>query len=128
MQNNFSGFTLIELIIVLAIIAILSAIAYPLYNQHIVKTRRSHALVMLNNIAADMEQYYNSHHSYIGADISNDDKFYQFTLEAATDSSYQIAAVPQGTQARQDSKCATLKLNNLGEQTITGGGTIAECW
>ncbi len=59
---RLSGFSLIELLIALALVAILSAIAYPAYHHHVIKTRRAGAKVELMDLAARLEQYRLIHH------------------------------------------------------------------
>lgn len=128
-----SGFTLIELLIVLAIICILTCIAYPCYTSYLVTARRSNATVALMNLADSLEQYYNEHHSYQNAtleklNISNNVDFYQLEINMANDTSYSIEATPKSSQAKADSKCGTLILDQLGNRSISGAGSINECW
>ena len=68
--KNNKGFTLIELMIVVAIIAILTSIAYPSYLEHIKKSRRSDAQSSLNEFASAMERFYTINGSYAGADVN----------------------------------------------------------
>ena len=122
-----SGFTLIELLITLAIVGILTSIAYPTYRHHIVKVRRAHATVLLMDLAAQLEQRYNENHSYEGTnDLLPEDKFYRFEVEAE-ENDYLIKAIPINAQTA-DTKCAILMLDHLGNKTITGTGTIMNCW
>lgn len=121
---NRTGFTLIELLIVLAIIGILVGIAYPTYQHHILKVRRINAIVSLNDLAAQMEQYYNVNHSYKGVDIKVNNKFYRFEIEAA-DTTYVLKAIPIGSA---DTQCGTLELDQVGHKTITGTGNTTNCW
>ena len=66
--NGSSGFTLIELMIVVAIIGIIAAIAYPSYLEQVKSTRRTDAQGALQAFANSMERYYTQNNSYIGAD------------------------------------------------------------
>lgn len=136
MGNAIKGyqfaFTLIELIIVLAIICIVTCIAYPNYESYIIKERRSNAAIALMNLAASMEQYYNDNHSYQGASlkdlkINNNNDFYHLKITSENDTAYIIEAMPVGTQAKADKKCATLILNQLGEKSVSKGNAIY-CW
>ena len=126
------AFTLIELIIVLAIICIVTCIAYPSYESYIIKARRSNAAIALMNLAASMEQYYTNNHTYQGASlknlrINNNNDFYYLKIASENDISYLIEAIPVGIQAKTDEKCGTLILNQLGEKSVSKGNAIY-CW
>lgn len=135
-QRKASGFTLIELMIVVVIITVLAAIAYPAYINHTVNTRRAAAAACLTELSQFMERYYTTNMSYAGAALpgtacANDLAiFYTFSLAAApTATGYSVQAVPQGQQAARDgAKCGTLTLNQLGNQGVSGSATPAECW
>ena len=125
-----TGFTLIELLIALAIIGILAGIAYPAYRHHIVKAHRTHAAVLLLDLAAQLEQYYNENHSYEDAELAihiAQEKFYHFEIETK-ENSYLIKAIPIESQAEADNECATLILDQLGNKAITGTGNYLSCW
>ena len=104
------GFTLIELMIVVAIIAVLASIAYPSYIKYITKTRRNAATACLSEYANYMERYYTTNLSYkqpsaavpaLGcADTTQTGDYYNYsfggTPAAPTSTAYSIQAVPQG--------------------------------
>jgi len=112
-----NGFTLIELMIVLAIIAILAAIAYPSYQDHIQRTRRADAMGTLLGMAGAMERYYTERNSYVGtaagtapsppaatlypsqAPLDGSTKYYNLTIETATANAFTLRATPIGAQA-----------------------------
>lgn len=110
------GFTLIELMIVVAIIGIIAAIAYPSYTNHVEKTRRSDAQGALMGLAAAMERHYATNNSYEGAASGGADtgapaiypdeapldgnaKYYDLTIQAADATSFTLRAAPKGAQA-----------------------------
>lgn len=133
-MSRQKAFTLIELMIVVAIIGILAAIAYPSYMQQMIKTRRATASACLVELAQYMERYYTTSMSYTGAAVpatscqTNLASYYDFSFKVAvTATTFSLQAVPAGAQAG-DARCGTLGIDHLGNRTITGTGTVAECW
>jgi len=135
-RQRMSGFTLIELMIVVAIVAILAAIAYPSYINHITKTRRAAGAACAMEAAQFMERYYTTNLTYVGADLPDTqcmnevEDHYTIQLEAAaTASAYTVQAIPQGSQDTRDTKCQTLSINQAGTKGETGSASSAtECW
>jgi type IV pilus assembly protein PilE len=134
------GFTLIELMIVVAIIAILAAIAYPSYTRYITKTRRVAAEACLSQHASYMERWYTTNLSYAGVTTSNwptldcasnaqTGRDYTYTLDGiATATTYTVQATPTTRQSTLDAQCGTLKLDNQGKRYATGSAGSAGCW
>lgn len=129
-----SGFTLIELVIAVAIIAIISAIAYPSYMDHVRETRRSVAKADLMELAQWMERQYAADFSYLeggGAPAlpfaqspRNGTAYYNLNFNGnVTASAYSLQAVPVGDQANDN--CGTLRINQTGAKSSTAG---ANCW
>lgn len=135
MNKNF-GFSLLELVVTLAIIGILSTIVYPTYTHHIIKTHRKQAQITLHNLANRIEHYYiENNHSYaeatpakLGLDETTTKDFYEVSIPTATITTYTLQAKPIGNQAIQDMQCGTLSLDQRGEEKITGNGSVSECW
>jgi type IV pilus assembly protein PilE len=140
-----SGFTLIELMIVVAIVAIIAAIAYPSYIDQITKTKRASATACLSEYANYMERYHTTNLRYdqdsggtanalpaldcASADQTGTDYTYSFTNAQPTPSTYVIQAVPQGSQNSRDTRCKTLTLDQAGQRGIVGGtATAGDCW
>ena len=128
------GFSLLELLIAIVIITILVTVAYPSYNSYLAKGRRTQAMIDLLYMAGQLESFYTLQNTYQGAAQSlglkstTDDHSYQLVVQSTTDSSYNLAAVPNSAQAAIDQSCSTLTLNELGDRGDTGTLTPEKCW
>lgn len=129
-----AGFTLIELMIVVALVAILSSLAYASYQAQVVKARRATAAACLMGQVQYMERYYTSRFSYAGATVPTGGcvaelaGFYSFSGSIQA-SAYTLSAVPRGAQAAGDSRCMTLTITDTGLKGETGTADRAEeCW
>ncbi len=125
MKNN-KGFTLLELMFVIAIIGVLGSLAYPSYVSHVKKANRADGIDSLLNLAGRMEEFYMNNDTYAGAAVASttsSDGLYTLSITAQTAFGYTIQAAPVGG----DSYCGNLTLNSLGV-TGTSAGTVADCW
>ena len=130
------GFTLIEMMIVVAIIAIIAAWGYSSYRDTVLRSRRAEGVGELLEIADRMERYYSSQGTYIGAtlgtsasavhSVSSENGYYNFAITAANAVQFTVTATPQGGQA-DDTKCGTFTLNSLGTRSASGT-TPDKCW
>lgn len=125
------GFTLIEVMIVVAIVGILAAIAYPSYVEYTKKTRRAEASAVLFEAAQVAERRFSQTGAYAGAQIPTrspitGDAIYNVALGAgaAADGGYVITAtaVAGGVMAGDD--CATMTINAVGQTTPAD----EKCW
>ena len=143
------GFTLLELLIAVAIFGLLAAFAYPSYLDHARKTKRSAAKSALIELSSRQTQYHLDNKTYT-SDLTNlgyptspayidsigntvtataTDRIYQIGAQAGTVNAneFTLAAIPQLTQTR-DTTCATLRLSSTGQKTETGSGSASNCW
>ncbi len=129
------GFSLLELLIVMAIIAILVRISYPLYTSYLIKGRRNQAEIALFYLGSQMENYYVQNSTYQGADLQNlgvktytDDGSYQVAIQSVSEISYLLSAIPLETQKKGDTGCGTLSLDEQGEKFSNGTLSSKFCW
>ena len=119
------GFTLIEVLVVVAIIAILAAIAIPGFNDQIRKSRRADVQGKMEDIRLRLERFRVDNPTYAMPFTSAtwSDSFYTVTLTGTGAAAYTVTATPQGSQVKDD--CGTMTLVNT-------AGTIsqspANCW
>jgi type IV pilus assembly protein PilE len=140
------GFSLIEIIIVIMIIALFATFTYPSYRESITRARRIDGQTALLDLAARMEQYYAENQSYQGARVGtgkeNDvlhsnhspQNYYILVISKQTDTEFNLVAIPRGTQANDDESCQTLSFNSFGIKGIAPGpggtprASAKQCW
>ncbi len=140
------GVSLIELMIVVAILAIIAAIAYPSYLEQVRTTKRADCSGALVGLANAMERHYSTNGSYLGAatggantgapavfpaacPVDGGVATYNLTIQAATTSTYSLRAAPTGAQATD--KCGTMQITNTGAKSVIGahsGVDWQDCW
>ena len=125
-KQHSKGFTLIELMIVVAIVGILAAIAYPAYTDNTRKARRADAQSVLMGLASAMERFYTENNTYTGAGASGNTgapgiyateapidgstKYYDLTIHDASNTTFEVRATPKGAQAGD----GFISLNSVG--------------
>lgn len=128
MQRD-AGFTLIEMLITVAVISILGAIAYPSYQEQVRKSRRAEAQSLLMDIGTRQQQRLLDVRNYAASDadlnVSMPTKlspYYTLTMTApaVTPPTFTATITPKGAQIGD--KCAVMTLNNTGAKTPT------TCW
>jgi type IV pilus assembly protein PilE len=127
------GFTLIEVMIVVAIIGILAAIAYPSYQNQVQKTRRADAKSSLMELAQGAERFYSQNGTYDGYEAElpfeespreSGTKFYDLEFDN-NDQTFALSAEPKNGQ--EDDGCGILTINQIGAKEASEG-TNENCW
>ncbi|WP_339414404.1 type IV pilin protein [Pseudomonas sp. EA_35y_Pfl2_R5] len=137
MKLTQSGFTLIEIMIVVLIIGVLAAIAYPSYDEYVKRGNRAEGQALLSDASARQERYFAQNNAYITTDgdiaklglkNGNKSETNKYTLTVTKvdgDGGYTLTA----EQAFNDAKCGNLKLDALGKKDRTGSDkSISDCW
>ena len=126
------GFTLIEMLIALACVALLASLAWPSYQSLIMRSQRAQARASLLQAAHWLERAASANGSYpLTADVPAsvlqiDGQHYKMIVTSSAQS-FTLSATPLGTQAADT--CGTLTLNHLGLRSVQGASqTAAQCW
>lgn len=135
-KHSLAGFTLIEIMITVAIVAILAALAIPAYQESVRKSRRSEARAALTEGAQNFERFFTQNNGYSAAAtgiLPASTAFYTYSIDAATTAStFLLTATPTGAQASD--KCGIFKLDQLNNKTVDTSGvssgalSASECW
>ncbi|MGC3982266.1 MAG: type IV pilin protein [Steroidobacteraceae bacterium] len=137
MKSEQRGVTLVELLIVIAIVGILAAIAYPSYQSQLRRSHRSEAKAALVQIQVAQEKYFLQQNSYgtlnqltptsfglkaSGGDFVTANGYYKIDLSVQTATTFTARATPQGGQVSDS--CGTYTLTQSGSRTPT----TTDCW
>jgi type IV pilus assembly protein PilE len=129
------GMSLIELMVVVAIVALLATIAVPSYRQFLLKSHRAEAKAALLNLAAAQEKFYLQNNTYtddlttappggLGLPATTENGHFTVAIAAGANAAgFTATATAAGGQA-QDTHCATFTINQAGAR----GATSSDCW
>jgi len=146
LRRHVAGVTLMELLIVVAIVGILGALAYPSYRQYIIRSNRAIAKAALLQVADRQERFFADSKQYAanltglryatdGFMVNNDgnvvaatspDRLYDISLTNTSATTFTVNAAPLLMQASGDAVCGTLTLTHTGLRSQTG--TSTDCW
>jgi type IV pilus assembly protein PilE len=136
MRNNEAGFNLVELMVVVAVVAILASIALPSYRQYVLQTNRTDAVRGLTLNAQIMQRCYSQNFTFNLAACTNPlalisaNNNYNLTFGNVTNNTYTLTATPRGVQVK-DTTCASFTLDQTGRQTALDSGNNNQsltCW
>ncbi|HBO7977364.1 TPA: type 4a pilus minor pilin PilE [Pseudomonas aeruginosa] len=133
MRTRQKGFTLLEMVVVVAVIGILLGIAIPSYQNYVIRSNRTEGQALLSDAAARQERYYSQNPGVgytkdvakLGMSSANSpNNLYNLTIATPTSTTYN-------SQTR-DKTCGKLTLNQLGERGAAGktgnNSTVNDCW
>lgn len=135
-----SGFTLIELMIVVVVVAVLSSLAYPSYQEFVMRAKRTEGKAALLDAAQALERHFTNYNTYPSSLSTAGVRTYSGDSAAKAAYTIAIAAGASGSLASSftltatpanghvDAKCGNLSLNQLGVKGESGTLTAAECW
>ena len=136
MRTTEHGFSLTELMIVVALISILASFALPSYRQHVIRSHRTDATSALLRLAADQEKFYiqnNRYGSY--AEIGSPETehgWYTLAVPEADAATFEATAtVADGSGQEDDPHCKVFTINAAGQKLATDpsdSDSTAECW
>lgn len=133
-QRRQLGVTLMELLIVVALVAIIGSLAVPSYMERMDRMRRNDARIALLSIANAQEQFFldsgvysNDVEALIGSDTSEHDHYDLTLAMGAGNTSYVAKATAVGSQLARDETCKEFFFSSTGARTASGGND-AECW
>jgi type IV pilus assembly protein PilE len=147
-KKQIFGFTLMELMIVVAIVGILAAVGFPSYQRYVTRTHRADAAGNLLQLSQYLERYFTEVGNYTGASLpfkkspqDGSTTHYNIDFGSQTATDYIIVADPEGGQKKNDTQCAALTLSSTGAKCIKGSTTtcsdsstpsvreeVADCW
>ena len=134
-SNHIKGFTLLEMLIDVAIAGILASVAYPQYTEYVKRAARSDAMVLLLDAANKQEQYYADNRSYaddlslINVPSTSENGYFTITVEVPdTGTSFKITATAASGAVAGDTACSTFTITDTGVKGSTGISDTDDCW
>lgn len=120
------GFTLIELMVVVAIVGILASIAMPSYSDYVKRGRAAEATSTLANLRVQIEQYYQDNRTYVGFACNPTQKYFTYSCTTQTATSYTLNAAGK---ASEDMGSFEFTVDQANARTSKFDGTTgATCW
>ena len=148
-MHNKRGFTLVEMMVVVGIVAILAAVSLPAYSKFVERSRRVEGQVLANRIAQTQERHYATYNRYaaslVGAGVGNlgfvaacpgggvlsETRQYCATLDpvpVAPFQDFRVVVTPMLAMPQAKDKCGSLRLTGAGLKSFSGNETNGKCW
>jgi type IV pilus assembly protein PilE len=141
-QKHASGFTLVELMVVVAVVAILATIAFPSYSSFVRQSNRTDATRTMQFAAQSLERCYSRRFTYLacnvngtvvnnGSTIQTPNLFYTVTFAMPDAQDYTLTATPIAAPQTSDNQCVQFTLSSTGQQAAQdnhAGNTTKACW
>jgi type IV pilus assembly protein PilE len=131
MRKTTSGFTLLELLTVVGIIAILAAISVPFYNDYVIRSKITEATSSLSDGRVKMEQFFQDNRTYTGGPAPASTTYFDYAVTASSKTAYTLKATGKASMLGYD---FTIDQNNTRSTTAApsnwapGSGIPASCW
>lgn len=133
MKSGQTAYSLIELLLALAILGILLAVSYPSYQRHVLRSYRAEAMADLLLLANSLEQYradngsYSDNFTELGCLTLSESGRYEFTISLSeAGQAFVVTADALGVQ-RADTECGQFSLNQFGQRNTSGAYPVS-CW
>lgn len=137
MRSAVRGFTLVELVIAVAVVAILASVAVPSYREHVAASRRSDGKAALLAVAQLMERAYTERGTYAGVTLgttgvypsTSPQGYYTLSIVSQDADGFSLRATRAGAQIGD--KCGNYTYNQAGAKGVASastGYTAAKCW
>lgn len=133
-DKKIRGMTLVELLIVVAIVAILTSVALPSWNSQVQKARRADARNALLNVQLEQEKYRSTNGSYAGSlsdlglgQYASGD-YYNVSIASSSATAFLATAAPDANGGQNSDSCGTFAITQSGASEEGDYATIASCW